>query len=621
MVSECSKMKSLIMRLYFIVFTGFMLFLVFCPLSGAEPKETKRVLVIYSEDKDNPGQQLAEQGIQTEFRSNDRFNVELYTEYLDVSRFGGLSHARAMADVLRRKYSGMEIHVIITVYPYAVDFLLAERRALFPEVPVIAAVITRSDAENLERSPARRFVTGTIGGDNITGLMDAALRLRPKTKRVALIAGTAPSDTSMEQIFRIGLRPYAGKIGLIDLTKLSLEETLSRVGSLPPDTVIFYASMFRDGVGKVFVPPEALSLIARASKVPVFGLPDSYLGFGIVGGRLVSFKEHGREAAALALRVMEGESPASIPLGGEQAYVSAYDWRELKRWNISEAALPAGAEVRFQIPSFWDEYRWAIIGVIVVIIAETGLIFGLLINIRKRRKAERSLQQREDELIKLTGRLIHSQEEELRRLSRDLHDDLTQRIAALAIDAGMLEKTMRPLQPDASQQLADLKLGLIEVSHNVHALSRQLHPSILDDLGLVQAIRSECDNFSKRSGIAVTFESGNGSVPLSNEIALCLYRVLQEGLQNISKHSGASQAKVALQNRPDGVHLMIQDSGRGFDMKQGTGTGAIGLSSMKERVRLVSGMVSIVSEPGMGTEIQVFIPVGGTHVQSPRADR
>jgi signal transduction histidine kinase len=221
----------------------------------------------------------------------------------------------------------------------------------------------------------------------------------------------------------------------------------------------------------------------------------------------------------------------------------------------------------------------------------------------------------------LTGRLIHTQEEELRRLSRDLHDDLTQRLAVLAIDAGMLEKTLRPLQPQASQELADLKTKLIEVSDEVHTLSRQLHPAILDDLGLVEAIQSECDAFSRRTGIVVSFDPGNPSVSIPNDIALCLYRVFQEALQNISKHAEASEARVVLQDPPEGIHLLIQDSGIGFDVKQVAGKGAIGLSSMKERVRLVNGTVSIVSELGRGTEIHVLIPFGGTHVQAARTDR
>jgi hypothetical protein len=147
-------------RTCWFVSPALLLLLFFLPLSAAEPREVKRVLVLHSENKANPGQELAEQGIREGFRSNRQFDVELYSEYLDVSRFGGSSsHAAEMADHLRRMYTGVEIHAIITVYPYALEFLLAERRALFPEAPVIAAVISRSNAEKLEHSPARRLFT------------------------------------------------------------------------------------------------------------------------------------------------------------------------------------------------------------------------------------------------------------------------------------------------------------------------------------------------------------------------------------------------------------------------------------------------------------------------------
>jgi PAS domain S-box-containing protein len=717
------------------------------PPSGT--RETKRVLILYSEDRDHPAHQLTDQGIRSAFESSQIDDVQLYTEYLDVSRFGKPSHARAMADFLRSKYSGMRVDAVIAVYPYALDFLLAERSSLFPTVPIVAVGISSRDyGVNGERSQARRFVTGTVVGEDITGLMDVAFRLRPAARRVALIAGTSPTDARSEGNFRRGLEHYAGKIDLIDLTKLSMEETLSRVRSLPPDTLVLYSSILRDGAGNTVVSREALSTLARAANAPVFSLYDSYLGFGIVGGRLESFRQHGKEAAEMALRILQGASPASIPIGGEHDYISAYDWRELKRWNIPEAALPPGSEIRYRVPSFWEDHRDAIIGTVGLIVIETSLICGLLVSIRRRRKAESSLveseervrlavssagaglwgvdletgyvwatdrarevfgfapeeplnfervlsaiheedrervrmasqnatgsddetaleyrvvppgrdvrwvsargrrqqstpgapkrlmgvcvditaskmaeetiRQHEEELVTLTGRLIHAREEELRRISRDLHDDLTQRLAVLAIDAGMLEKELKPLQPQASAELEAMKNNLIQASEEVHDLSRQLHPSILDDLGLVQAIESECDAFSRRTGIEVSFEPGNDEVAIFPDAAVCLYRVLQEGLQNISKHSGASEARVVLQEFPDEVRLLIQDPGIGFDIKRVTGKGAIGFSSMRERVRLVGGRVSVVSEPAKGTRIQVSIPLRGNHAEAARADR
>jgi PAS domain S-box-containing protein len=368
----------------------------------AEPQNAlnvKNVLVLHSEDREHPAHQLTDKGIRSVFHSNTLFDVQLYDEYLDVSRFGGPANAHAFADYLRRKYSGMKIHAIIATYPGTVDFLLAERTKLFPKAPIIATAIPRGYVENLERSPARRFVTGVIIGDNVTGALDEALRLRPQAKRAALIGGTMPNDVYYGETIRKVLRSYAEKIDLIDLTKLSMGETLSRVSGLPPDTIVLYSSISRDGAGKAFMPREALSRIARVAPVPVFGFFDSYVGVGIVGGRLMSFEEQGRETAALALRIMGGESPSSIPFGGEQTYVNLYDWRELKRWNMNESRLPSGSIVINRPVSLWMQYKGYIILIVAILLVLLFMIATLLLQkYRKemtdmaRRKAEEKYQ-------------------------------------------------------------------------------------------------------------------------------------------------------------------------------------------------------------------------------------
>jgi signal transduction histidine kinase len=235
------------------------------------------------------------------------------------------------------------------------------------------------------------------------------------------------------------------------------------------------------------------------------------------------------------------------------------------------------------------------------------VFLGATIDVTARKQADANLRQHEQEMAALAGRLINNQEEELRRLSRELHDDLTQKLAVLAIDAGMLVKNVLPLHAETAAELQRLKSRLIEVSNEVHRLSRQLHPSVLDDLGLIQAAQTECDAFRNRTGIDLTFETKVVTASLSPDVALCLYRVLQEALQNMAKHSRATEAHVVFEERPDAFHLLIQDFGIGFDRHQPSGSG-IGLSSMRERVRLVKGTVTIDSEPGEGTGIQVVIP-------------
>jgi hypothetical protein len=354
---------------------------------ASSPKESKRVLILYSQEKGHPGHDLTDQGIRAAFRSNKLLEVQLYTEYLDTGRFFRPGYTVMVADYLRRKYSGIKIDTVIAVYPSAVEFLLANKRALLHGVPIIACEITPSLAESLEHSPARRLITGDIVGDNAIGVLDDALRLRPGTKRAALVAGTTPNDEHSVRLFREALKRYTGRLDLIDLTRLPMRDILARVGSLPPDAIVLYAALFKDGAGQSFVPRDALSLIARAANAPVFGLFDSFMGFGIVGGPLTSFEGAGKTAADLALRVMTGESPANIPFTSQGTYAYLYDWRELKRWGIPETSLPQGSTVLYKEFSLWGSYRWYIVGILAFCFVESFLIVVLVLSLRKRRKA------------------------------------------------------------------------------------------------------------------------------------------------------------------------------------------------------------------------------------------
>jgi PAS domain S-box-containing protein len=355
------------------------------------PKEDKRVLVLYSQDKGHPAHEITDQSIREAFQSNTRFDVDIYTEYLDVGRFSHPDRASATADYLRRKYAGITVDAIITVYPQALDFLLTQRHAPFTGVPVIAAEIGRESSLRLEHSPARHFVTGVVMGDNVVLVLEDALRMRPATRRAALVAGTTPNDEYNAAIFREGLKASADRLEAIDLTKLPMKQTLERVKALPPDAILLYAGVIKDGAGQIFTPRGALSLIRRAAPVPIFSLYETFMGFGIVGGPLISFDRMGRASADLALRVMTGESPAAIPFLSDDPYTAVYDWRELKHWGILERNLPPGSTVLFKEFSLWESYRWYIIGILTFCVVESFLVVALVLNLRNRQRAERDL--------------------------------------------------------------------------------------------------------------------------------------------------------------------------------------------------------------------------------------
>jgi PAS domain S-box-containing protein len=224
-------------------------------------------------------------------------------------------------------------------------------------------------------------------------------------------------------------------------------------------------------------------------------------------------------------------------------------------------------------------------------------------------ESERMLRQNESDLRELAGRLIYAQEEERSRLARELHDDLAQRLAVVAIDVGRLELQLLDPPPPVRQALDEMKTGIVRISQDVHSLSRQLHPSILDDLGLIKAVESECTGFSKREGIEVVFNHDNIPRVIPKDVSLSLYRIIQEGLRNIAKYACAEHASVSLQGIDHDVLLSVQDDGIGFDWAEVKQNPGLGFLSMRERARLIYGELSIKSEPEKGTVITVRAPL------------
>jgi two-component system NarL family sensor kinase len=227
------------------------------------------------------------------------------------------------------------------------------------------------------------------------------------------------------------------------------------------------------------------------------------------------------------------------------------------------------------------------------------------------RQSEAALRSSEAELRLLAGQLITAREEERRRLARELHDDLTQTLAALALELANIRLRARGSDESVANGLISAEGRVHELADSIHDISRLLHPSILDDLGLEAAIRAECERFSSREGIPVHFEFESTS-KLPDDHALTLYRIVQEGLHNIAKHAAASDAAVILRASDGEVAMTIEDSGQGFDPQSVRGRPGLGLVSMGERIRLIEGSLTIESRPGEGATITVRAPVKET---------
>jgi two-component system sensor histidine kinase UhpB len=235
---------------------------------------------------------------------------------------------------------------------------------------------------------------------------------------------------------------------------------------------------------------------------------------------------------------------------------------------------------------------------------------GIMVDVTQRKQAEEALRASHEQIQDLAGRLIAAQETERSRIARELHDDISQRLAALAIAHSGLKRRLLPASSNLQEEVTRLQQHTISLAEAVRDLSRQLHPGVLQHAGLVAAIRGHCDEFSRLHDLKVTFRAEADLKGVPDDVALCLYRVAQEALHNVAAHAGARHAEVALTRVDRTLELTITDDGRGFDRARVSYDRGLGLISIDERVRLVHGRVEIDSRPDRGTTVQVQVPLG-----------
>jgi len=741
--------------------------------------QPKRVLILHSHSRALPITFDWERGLIAGLEAKMRESVAIDFEYLAFERLLTQEGRDGWIDLLRHKYADALPDVVVPVNNAAAICLAQSYPELFPQAAIVFCSINEQVLSRLSLNPR---MTGVAYRMDYRATLETACRLFPDTHTAIVVSGFGEDDAAMREQAQ-AVFAQEKEIRISFWTGLPVADLCGQLSQLKPGTIVLYLSHERDHTGRFTISSvDVARRISDCASVPIFGLYDTLLGSGIVGGNLALVELQGERAGTIAARVMQGERPAEIPISGTEMNRPMFDWRQLRRWGISERDLPQGSIVLFREPTVWDQYRAYIVTGITAMSVQTLLIMGLLVNRRKRLRAEQELadqlqfetmlsgvasrfvginspavpaeieralacvveqlrldrgalfrlsedgrdlhanitsvrqgeahppaivsldsipwmwaqvvrgdvfhvgsmsdlpaeacheremadslgvksvaavavqesgeitgmltfglrareqgwnerhlqrirlfaevigsamsQIRADEALvasrnetrRLAGRILTAQEDERGRIARELHDDISQRLAASAIEAGIAEQ-QSTASPPLRDALAGLKQHLIVMSDDVHRLSRQLHPAILDDLGLCDALRAECDRLTQREGVLVEFRCKPLPACLPKDLALCVYRIAQEALHNAAKHSGADRMDVAINADFEFLDLEVRDNGRGFKTDMARANAGIGLASMEERVRLVGGEISISSGPGEGTCIQARVPL------------
>jgi signal transduction histidine kinase len=567
--------------------------LLFQAKANSETKEVRRVLVFYELGHSSPAVALLDRELRTAL-DNSRYHIELYSDYFETTLFEDPAAQQALREWYIYKYHDRRPDLIIALGPGPLRFMIDSHEKFFSGIPIVFGGTSESQADNPKLDS---HFTGCWEMFEPDKTLDVALQLQPGSRHIVVVGGISSFDKHLEDIYRERLRRYEDSLDFTYLTDLDMPSLLERLRHLSDHTIVLYTHIAIDAKGTRYIGAlQAGSTVAEAANAPVFSPSDVDLGHGQVGGYLESFAMEGKIVGGIALRILNGESPQGIPaVRGANAYM--FDERAMRRWGFKESDLPLGSEVLFRGLSFWEQTKWMWVAMSLTVLGVAVLALCVRLKLAK------------DRALGLSGMLIAAQEKERSRLASEIHDDFSQRLALLALGLENAEEAIGASPDEAVRQVHVLLNSASEIGADLHTFSHRLHSSTLERLGLVPGVSSLCKEFAIQYGIEVDLLADDIPRSVHPDVSLCVFRIVQEGLRNLRKHSGAAKAQVRLRADAEGIVVTIRDGGLGFDVRELGNKEGIGIRSMEERANLLGGQFKVRSEPGKGTTIEAWIPL------------
>jgi PAS domain S-box-containing protein len=370
------------------------------------PLKEKNVLILNALESSVPGFEKTNQGLSAALQSGGIGVRNQFYEHLDLRRNPSPEHKKLVLELLHQRYDQRKIDFIITLYTDALKLLLDEAQAVLPEAPVLALYLP----QGYELPDTRRRIIPHSVVPDLKRTLEIALKMVPTAERVYVVSGVHPLDRWFEDKARRDFRQWEDRLEFRYLSDLPLEKILDASAGAPSDSIIFITNFSTDVSGKPLTTMEVGRRLTRVSKAPVFGCIDTLLGNGIVGGSLISLEYVGTKAGEMALDFLSrAQYTGNVPTVLEVAQVDAFDWRQLRHWNLKESTLPRGSKVINKGYTLWD-FRYYVIGALAFVLAQSLLIAGLLIHRRRRRSAEGLLNKRlefESLLSEISARFVN----------------------------------------------------------------------------------------------------------------------------------------------------------------------------------------------------------------------
>jgi signal transduction histidine kinase len=587
-----------------------------------QPSPPPAVLILNQSNSYRPWPNQIINEIRTTLDNRAGGSVPVYAEDLDLYRFNGPDYLDVTEKYLEEKYRGKSLGAIIPVGSAGLDYALRIRNALWPDVPIVFAAVDRKTAD-LEPVPG---VTGITIQLNLADMIRAASALLPDTRHFVLVGDRLEKQLYYNQ-FAEELAEYSRTFDFIDLMGLPLSVVKQRLATLPERSAILYIGINSDQT-TVYVSSDLVPALAEVANRPIFVGVETYFGTGAVGGFILSPKQVGHEAGQLALRVIAGADPSTIPVTTSKSERPLFDWRQLRRWDISESNLPPGSDVRFRPPSAWELYRWQILAAIGVVLLQGVVLGGLIIERHRRHSAEEESRRRIMQVIHLNRTATAG------ALSASVAHELNQPLGAIlnyAETAELLLSEESLNVPQLREIIADIRRDdqrASEVIKHLRGLLKQrgeleLQTFNLNDV-IAAAIRILEPEAVKR-GVALDTVQATTAFPVHADQVQLQQVVLNLAFNAMDAVAAATPDRrrlmiQAIAAGKDDVEVVVSDSGPGIPKQElervfealyttkASGTG-LGLSIARTIVESNGGRIWAENREGGGAVFRFTMPL------------
>jgi signal transduction histidine kinase len=563
--------------------------------------------------------------IKAELERQSQWPLELQEHTLLTARLNVAGPEAPFVDYLRSLYTDRPPDIVLSIGAPAARFVQKYRAQLFPDTPM---VLTAVEQRLVDRTLQTSNDTVISVYNDFSTFFGSILRVLPDTKTIAVVIGASPLEKFWLNEAKKEAKPFEDRVAFVWYADLPFEEILKRATRLPPNTVLFWGLMSVDAAGVTHEGDLALRSLHAVANAPIFSFQEAFFDGDTVGGPMHSIDESSRLTADATIRILGGEKPGDIKIQPIGFSSPKYDWREMKRWGISERNLPPGSEVLFREPRVWEKYAWQLSLIAIVILIQGVLISGLLHERRRRHLAEIESRQRLTELAHFNRNSTVGQ------LTVSIAHELNQPLGAILTNAETAELMLKESSPNLDEVreiLGDIRRDDQRASEVIRRLRSVLKktPFETKDLDLNEAVRQVIGFVTAMAhGRDIALKCGTTSVALNvrgDDIQLqqVILNLMMNAIDAISE-AEAKEREVSVTTNLSGTsaEIWISDTGTGIATKdlnsvfdpffttkpQGMG---MGLAIARTIIEAHHGQISAENRLSGGALFIIRLPLAG----------